>query len=130
MYIVLAVVKLRITFSAHLDVHYVFVQCFEPLSRRFTNFHYYYYYYYLIALSKLKKYKYIMCITNERLLGMLAKFRVRACRFKSHSGLSLSNRETLPTECVIRKEKTRYILQMLISEGNIAYFTYLQLSPV
>ena len=31
----------------HLSVHYVchimFVQCFEPLGRQFTNFYYYYY---------------------------------------------------------------------------------------
>ena len=41
---VLAFVKYLITFSISMYImHVMFVQCFEPWGRRFTNFHYYHY---------------------------------------------------------------------------------------
>ena len=59
--------------------------------------------------------KYVMCITNKWLRGMFARFRLKACGLKNknkntknnNNGFPPNNRETLPAQCVVRREKIR-----------------------
>ena len=53
-----------------------------------------------------------MCITNKLLRGMFNGFSLRACGFKSHKQWFFAEQqgETLPAQCVVRREKIRYTL--------------------
>ena len=54
--------------------------------------------------------KYVMCITNKWLRGMFAGLRLKACGLKTkqkNNGFPPNNRETLPAQYVVRREKMR-----------------------
>ena len=61
--------------------------------------------------------KYVMCITNKWLRGMFARFRLKACGLKNKNKnkkhqkqqqrFPPNNRETLPAQYVVRREKMR-----------------------
>ena len=52
---------------------------------------------------------------------MFARFRLRACGLKSHNGFPPNNRGTLPAQCVVAREKTRYTLFFIVKPKRKNY---------
>ena len=70
----------------------------------------------ILFLSCKKKVHY-----KQMLRGMFARFRLRACGLKSHNGFSPNNRGTLPAQCVVAREKTRYTLFFIVKPKRKNY---------
>ena len=67
---------------------------------------------------------------------MYARFRLRACGPKSQQQkIPANNREILPAQCVVKREKTKYTLFFIVRpiqtcERIIACLTHIQFNPV